>query len=107
MTEYRTYDLGPVPRPALVRFLREDGSSSAPYIVRGHLVAIPPGVAAIDITQMPVYPDDYPAGDEPGWGNDPGRNGRTGVPQDIRPGDGSVTRTEVRGPDRFRHAGPG
>lgn len=101
----RIYDLGPTPRPVLVRFLRDDGSSSAPYIVRGNSVVAPPGTAAMDISQMPVYPDDWPAGDEPGWGNDPGRNGRTAVPQDVQAGEGSVTRVEVRGPGHFRQHG--
>lgn len=94
--------LGPTPRPALVRFLRDDGSSSAAYIAEARDFDIPDGVAAVEISQMPLYPRDYPAGDEPGWGNDDDR--RAHVAQDLRPEDGSVTRVEVRGPEHFRRS---
>lgn len=95
------YDLGLRPRPVLVRFVRDDLSTSAGYIVQGQLLEIPDGVIAVDIMQMPLYPRDYPQGDDPGWGNTGSRGAATGAPS-VRPGEGTVTRVEVRGRERFR-----
>ena len=91
------YDLGPTPRPVLVRFLSDANVWSAAYVVSGTLIDIPAGVSAIDINQMPLFPQDYPEANEPGWGN-------TGDPVQIRPGEGTVRRVQVRGPEHFRPA---
>lgn len=95
------YDLGPRPRPVLVRFTRDDLSTSADYIVQGQPLEIPDGVIAVEIMQMPFFPRDYPQGDNPGWGNSGSRGAVSGAPS-VRPGEGTVTRVEVRGPERFR-----
>lgn len=96
----RSYDLGPVPRPAVVQFIRPDGTQSAWYALAGDVIEPPEGVAAVVIRQLPVFPADYPAGDEPGWGNKEGGYNAVIVP----PGEGAETRVEVRGRERFQKA---
>lgn len=95
MKTSRTYDLGPVPRPAGVQFTYQDGRKSAVYALADPVLVVPDGVLAAEIRQFPIYPVDWPAADEPGWGND------AGAPLDL-PGEGATTRAEVRGPERFR-----
>jgi hypothetical protein len=97
--ESRTYDLGPRPRPVVIRIVREDGSISAPYLFYGEKLATPPEAMAIEIWQMPIYDIDYPAADDPGWGNKTG----AGVTWPA-PGAGVVTRVEVRDLRPSRHA---
>ena len=93
-----TYDLGPSPRPVLVRFLSEANIWSAAYVASGPLLDIPAGVTAIEINQLPLFPQDYPDADESGWGN-------TGDgPGEIRPALGTIRRIQVRGPEHFRQS---
>jgi hypothetical protein len=92
----RTYDLGVMPRPVVVQLIRADGTKSALYALASRLVEVPEGVAAVVIRQLPVFPGDYPAGDEPGWGNR-----SDGEPSRL-PGEGAEARVEVRGRERFQ-----
>ena len=96
MKSQRQYDLGVTPRPAVVRFVYADGRMSAPYAIETQLLEVPEGVLSVEIRQLPVYPQDFPAGDEPGWGNEPSAAGdfRLGVP--------SETRIKVRGREQFQ-----
>ena len=92
----RIYDLGPMPRPVVAQFIRADGAQSALYALEGPLIEVPDGVSAVVIRQLPVFPQDYPDGDEPGWGNGDAVAGFR------LPGEGSEARVEVRGRERFR-----
>ena len=92
------YDLGPTPRPPVVRFTYTDGSVSAPYFLDRSVLEVPDGVASVEIRHLPVYPHDYPAANEPGWGHKDGSGA-----QDLRPGEEAVTRVEVRGREHFQN----
>lgn len=93
MKSQRKYDLGVTPRPVVVQFVYADGRMSAPYAVETQLLEVPEGVLSVEIRQLPVYPLDFPAGDEPGWGNDDPPEGL---------GEAAEARVEVRGRERFQ-----
>lgn len=93
MKSQRQYDLGLTPRPAVVQFVYADGRMSAPYAIETQLLEVPEDVLSVEIRQLPVYPQDFPAGDEPGWGNDDSPEGL---------GEAAVARMEVRGRERFQ-----
>ena len=97
--ESRTFDLGPRPRPVVIRIVREDGTISAPYLFGGQTLTTPPEAVAVEIYQMPDYDADYPFADEPGWGNKP-----AAAPWPA-PGAGVVTQVEVRDLRPSRPAG--
>ena len=89
----RTYDLRPAPRPVVARFTYLDGTVSADYAIDSPVLEVPDGVLAVEIRQLPLYPMDYRAGDEPGWGNEGGPAERLG--------EAAITTAEVRGHERF------
>lgn len=91
----RIYDLGPVPRPAVVQLVYADGTQSAWYLLESSTAEPPDGVVGMVIRQLPVYPRDYPAGNDPGWGN---KDGAAFQP----PGEAAGGRAEVRGRERFQ-----
>jgi hypothetical protein len=95
----KTYVLGPTPNPPVVQFIYPDGSRSAVYALEGPALQVPDGVAvaAVEVRHLPRYPDDFPLADEPGWGHKDGAQAPLGSP-----GEGAVTKVEVRGPERFR-----
>jgi hypothetical protein len=88
----KIYDLGQLPRPALVRFIRSNGSTSVDYLVTALRFELPDDVVAAEIRHAPCFPYDYPAADEPGWGTE-AQDG------------GAVQRVQVRGRDRFQPPG--
>lgn len=93
------YDLGPSPRPPVVRFTYADGTISADYFVTTPVLEVPDGVLSVEIRQLPVYPQDFPAGDDPRWLHKDGATmARSGPP---------VAHAEVRGAARFQGARPG
>ena len=96
MKSQRQYDLGLTPRPAVVQFVYADGRMSAPYAIETQLLEVPEGVLSVEIRQLPVYPLDFPAGDEPGWGNEPAEV------CGFRLGEPSEARVQVRGRERFQ-----
>lgn len=93
----RVYELGQAPRPPVARFTHDDGTVSAFYVIEGSSIEIPDGVVAVEIRQLPVFPQDYPAADEPGWGLKDG----SAAPPDA-PGDGAAVRVQVRGREHFQ-----
>lgn len=82
----------PKGQPALVSFIRPDGSESAEYLVLpdadgGSSVVIPEGCTGASVRSVPVWPQDYPTA-EHGWGGGVGAaiwSGTVGVP--VRPGE--------------------
>ena len=89
----QNYDLRPAPRPCVVRFTYQDGTVSAEYAIDAPVLEVPDGVLAAEIRQLPIYPLDYPKGDEPGWGNEGGPAERLG--------EAAVAHAEVGGHERF------
>jgi hypothetical protein len=76
----------------VARFTRDDGTVSAWYVVQPGFTP-PAGVVAVEVVQVPGFPADYPAAEDPSWLNEPGGAGfapRRSVPP------------EVRRPERFR-----
>ena len=97
MKSRRQYDLRPAPRPTVAQFVYPDGRRSAAYAVDSPVLEVPEGVLSVEIRQLPLYPQDWPAGDEPGWGNDSDPE-RLGEAAEAR----AEVRAEVRGRERFQ-----
>jgi hypothetical protein len=83
--------LGPAPRVPVARFTLADGTVTAWYVVPPDFEP-PDGAVGVDVRQLPGYPGDWPAAEDPSWLNDEPQPMLARAP----------ARPEVRGPDRFR-----